>query len=202
MCHRKWDLIGIFAWHGKSCKTLLHSVGRAQFVQGTKLQCQIVAFHSLVWNRKNWRCKITRHPRGCSNCHIAAKFPPCYNPVSIHWLGYPNHAIQARQYKEAQSLSLAWALAWVFGGRAWRCQNSLQIHVHSLARGNDPWCLAGLCEQFVPSNTKIYDTETSTECGGHPSKIWPTVVVPIRPGCWDCDCTWTEWIRRGRVPML
>lgn len=165
MCHRKWDLIGIFAWHGKSCKTLLHSVGRAQFVQGTKLQCQNRRIPLFSLKQKELTLQDTKTPKRLYRLPHRRKFSTyhaknkngcffCYNPVSIHCLGYPNHAIQARQYKEAQSLSLAWALAWVFGGKAWRCQNSLQIHAHSLARGNHPWCLAGFCEQFVPSNTK------------------------------------------------
>lgn len=63
MCHRKWDLIGIFAWHGKSCKTLLHSVGRAQFVQGTKLQCQNRRIPLFSLKQKELTLQDTKTPK-------------------------------------------------------------------------------------------------------------------------------------------
>lgn len=156
MCHRKWDLIGIFAWHGKSCKTLLHSVGRAQFVQGTKLQCQNRRIPLFSLKQVELTLQDTKAPKRLYQLPHRRKISTYHakNNNGCFFVTARSVFTEGRQYKEAQSLSLAWALAWVFGGRAWRCQNSLQIHVHSLARGNDPWCLVGFCEQFLPSNTK------------------------------------------------
>lgn len=63
MCHRKWDLIGIFAWDGKSCKTLLHSDGRAKCVQGTKLQCQNRRIPVFSLKQKELTLQDTKTPK-------------------------------------------------------------------------------------------------------------------------------------------